>query len=1760
MEKQEVLNYMESVNAGAAVVPPAPPQLMDAALQYGMYGMLGHPLAAGIGEMPAPVNVENSIQMQHQISLQEQQQQQSQHLQQQQQHIEQTQTQPLQHQPHLEQQQKEQELTSPPSQNQNQEQIAGPHDISSTAAVDSKESHDTPIAPSSNTTPSMDTLDSAESQKRKNSMQANDNSLLVKKQHLNQMAEEKEKEKKKSSLRKNIREVMDTNQLDTNTLKAQHEESERLARMAEQQKLLREYQQREAVLTHFDRFVNEHRVKDPADLLLDDKKKAASIKSSNHQDQTAGIKDDVELDDEDEAKKSPADSMVESNDSKSLEEKDTPPAEVVTIDDSSDDDDCIVLSDDEAEEEDDDNDDPHNSGMHVKDEFNVPDHLGRVVINVGHPDDEEDIFIAPQIARTIKPHQIGGVRFLFDNIIESPKRFNDSGGFGCILAHSMGLGKTLQVVCFCDIFLRYTPSKYVVCVMPINTLQNWNAEFDMWIPKYSDNPEYIRPREFDVFVLNDQQKTLTARARIILQWKEKGGVLLIGYELFRLLALKLSSAGKRRSKKQMNMDNNDSRSPLMDEVYEALVKPGPDLIICDEGHRIKNAQAGISQALKQIRTRRRIVLTGYPLQNNLLEYWCMVDFVRPNYLGTRTEFCNMFERPIQNGLCVDSTPDDIKLMRFRAHVLHSLLVGFVQRRSHTVLQQSLPEKQEYVILTRMSELQKQLYDTFMNDIVRTKNVPNPLKAFAVCCKIWNHPDVLYDAMKAAETGMDMDIEGVDEVDTLAPHPPHPKTTATANMHKNGFPPPVPGLPPPAVQQQSLLSTSSSLVENGSNGITVSNDNSNSNSMPKAQFLDQNEMPNPTQVTNEVAIAANKQNNFQSPSLFSDLNQYENSSMNSSGSGGYHQDLQPNYFSYPTMMHTMGSPLKPNYVGCMLKQTQGGAPGETTALEDSLNSSSEIVDLDTNEIKTIETDIDMDKNISLDRATSTTGVTGAGIESSTDTSSSMHNETETKSETGSVVSSSIATTESNDVDQKKGPEKITYDWATKFFKKYEPGLIVNSPKMEIFFCILNESVRIGDRVLLFSQSLLTLNVIEKFLQTTNMPGSTESCWLYNTHYFRLDGSTTSQEREKLVNEFNSNENVKLFLISTKAGSLGINLVGANRVIIFDASWNPCHDTQAIYRIYRYGQKRSCFVYRLVMDKCLEKKIYDRQIKKQGMSDRVVDECNPDAHLSIKDVTNLCYDYDDDDENKTTNSGDFSKPLESYTDTIMKIILTEYKTHLTKQPFFHESLLVDRKNDKLSQAEKRQAHRSYEMQKKTSSKTAIYSTTGRSPYQTVRPIQNRTTTTQKHSSGLRSTRWIPAEVWQKQGMTAQEMSLPLDVVIPTNSSNKSKIIIKAGQRVMVLKSAKGIYMQLDSGKIIAIRTLNKPNVPSTEKSDVIDITGESDSITSRDSKTEKSDSDTTTTSTIAPSPKDPSNAMETTTTKHPTNVVETRLESGASATASTSSSSSNSKQMDLFNSSTNTDTNLYKTKNSLEKDSKTLTRAADKPETTTTSFQQRLPLSQQQQPQQQSQTAQPQNPHIPHTQTLNEQHQLQNAHNQQPIATPHTNAPPLMHSQTPTTYTPHQPYNFYSQHQNPRSSQLYSSRGAEISASFHQPTTQFSDYPTYGSHQPHQSSRYHPSNSSHSDLAASSSSSHGHALAAHPHPHAQSISDFYYYPQWSSFMLASPSTNNESPHLMHNSNAAAAAATYPPIPPPTHAHSHHAKVQPNTHQQWQQHYHP
>ncbi|KAJ8643936.1 hypothetical protein MRB53_005684 [Persea americana] len=133
---------------------------------------------------------------------------------------------------------------------------------------------------------------------------------------------------------------------------------------------------------------------------------------------------------------------------------------------------------------------------------------------------------------------------------------------------------------------------------------------------------------------------------------------------------------------------------------------------------------------------------------------------------------------------------------------------------------------------------------------------------------------------------------------------------------------------------------------------------------------------------------------------------------------------------------------------------------------------------------------------------------------------------------------------------------------------------------------------GDKILLFSYSVRMLDILEKFLIRKGYSSS------------RLDGSTPMNCRQSLVDEFNSSPSKQVFLISTRAGGLGLNLVSANRVVIFDPNWNPAQDLQAQDRSFRYGQKRHVTVFRLLAAGSLEELVYSRQIYKQQLSNIAV----------------------------------------------------------------------------------------------------------------------------------------------------------------------------------------------------------------------------------------------------------------------------------------------------------------------------------------------------------------------------------------------------------------------------------------------------------------------------------------------------------------------------------------------------------------------------
>ena len=126
--------------------------------------------------------------------------------------------------------------------------------------------------------------------------------------------------------------------------------------------------------------------------------------------------------------------------------------------------------------------------------------------------------------------------------------------------------------------------------------------------------------------------------------------------------------------------------------------------------------------------------------------------------------------------------------------------------------------------------------------------------------------------------------------------------------------------------------------------------------------------------------------------------------------------------------------------------------------------------------------------------------------------------------------------------------------------------------------------------------------------------------------RLDGSTPPGKRQKLVDQFNdATRDEFVFLLSSKAGGCGLNLIGGSRLILFDPDWNPATDLQAAARVWRDGQRKKVFVYRFLAAGSLEEKVFQRQLSKKGLQTIVVEEQDEATSLSTDELRNL-FQYD------------------------------------------------------------------------------------------------------------------------------------------------------------------------------------------------------------------------------------------------------------------------------------------------------------------------------------------------------------------------------------------------------------------------------------------------------------------------------------------------------------------------------------------------------
>ncbi|KZT54882.1 hypothetical protein CALCODRAFT_472835 [Calocera cornea HHB12733] len=290
-----------------------------------------------------------------------------------------------------------------------------------------------------------------------------------------------------------------------------------------------------------------------------------------------------------------------------------------------------------------------------------------------------EVVVDPLLSERLRPHQKEGVLFLYEAVMGMRRH----EGYGAILADEMGLGKTLQTIALLWTLLRQTPYHpantrhrehgeigKAIIVCPVSLVANWRNEIWKWLGR----------DRMGVFVADE--------TKLVQQFNSSRShdVLIIGYEKLRAVIKTLASA-----------------------------KPEIDLIICDEGHRLKSANNKTSKMFDALKTKRRIILSGTPIQNDLSEFWSMADFCNPGLLGDYNSFKRIYEQPILRSRMPNCTSKNKELGNARSEQLLTASKSFVLRRTADILTSYLPPKYEYVVFIRPTQLQLDLMASMLSD-------------------------------------------------------------------------------------------------------------------------------------------------------------------------------------------------------------------------------------------------------------------------------------------------------------------------------------------------------------------------------------------------------------------------------------------------------------------------------------------------------------------------------------------------------------------------------------------------------------------------------------------------------------------------------------------------------------------------------------------------------------------------------------------------------------------------------------------------------------------------------------------------------------------------------------------------------------------------------------------------------------------------------------------------------------------------------------
>jgi len=353
------------------------------------------------------------------------------------------------------------------------------------------------------------------------------------------------------------------------------------------------------------------------------------------------------------------------------------------------------------------------------------------IINYMRKSDQEPIFIEAKIAKKMKSYQLEGVQFLWRELTSDPDEAQ-----GCLLAHTMGLGKTMQSIALLrcvdtasqsssenitnqlpqDLQLgaeRNKRSLRFLIICPSSLLPNWLRELRDWV-----NKSAFGGRLFSI----ESTIANTGFMGKLKDWAKYGGVLLIGYPIFQkivnLQAKEVAEEEQSDARKvaQVQMSNETM------ELARKIITEDAELVVADEAHHLKNPQTSTARAANEIRSNARIALTGTPMSNDVDEIYALISWVSPGFLGDKAHFSDYFGVPIKNGLYVDSTSYEKRRSTIKLKSLHHEIEPKVHRAGISVLKGELKTKVEFVITVELTEQQSEAYAATVAALLGAKDL------------------------------------------------------------------------------------------------------------------------------------------------------------------------------------------------------------------------------------------------------------------------------------------------------------------------------------------------------------------------------------------------------------------------------------------------------------------------------------------------------------------------------------------------------------------------------------------------------------------------------------------------------------------------------------------------------------------------------------------------------------------------------------------------------------------------------------------------------------------------------------------------------------------------------------------------------------------------------------------------------------------------------------------------------------------------------